>query len=311
MRRLLLLFLAITQIGAAPAPLDPRASPRAPVVAPGEEPLQVPLLAIVADPERYDGKLVTVTGFLNLEFEGDAIYPSRPDFDAMFLDNAVWVDGPKFEEPAARRALSGHYVYLTGRFDADGHGHLGLFAGKFHASTILVHLSRDQIHASMFPLHRDLPWPLLIIILLPSSILLAAVLALRSRLTSAKPGLPLTAATLALAGAVGVFSAFRLYDPAWEIIPLIQGGYPWMLRHLLVEMTVGVMALLASAVFAFRRNLLLCAVFAAVQLIVPAILEIRDFQILDVPFSPRSAVYNHQLTRWVRAAPTVPPRLGS
>lgn len=287
MRRILLLLLAITQIGAAPAPV--------------ETPVSVPLVAVLANPERFDGKLVTVEGFLNLEFEGDAIYQSRSDFDAMLLRNAVWVDGPKFEEPAARRILSGRHVNLTGRFNARMHGHMGMFAGGFAASKIQVQQTRDQIRTTMFPGYENLPWPLLILILLPTSILMAAAVAIRRRRSTAKPGPFLTGAVLLVAGTIGVFSVCRLWDFPLMAHSLVKVGFGWMAPRLFVEFVVGAVALVASGLFAFRRNLFLCAVFAATQLIVPAIIEARAFQILEVPFSIYSA--QEQNYRWRRSSP--------
>ena len=290
-RLLLLLLLAISQIGAA----------QAPAAAPDERPLAVPFVALIANPERFDGKLVAIQGFLNLEYEGDAIYQSRSDFDTMLLGNAIWVDGPKFEEPAARRTLSGRHVYLTGRFDADMHGHMGLFAGGLVASDIQVLLNREQIRASIVTPYARLPWPLLILILLPSSALLALALALRSRRTTAKPGLILTGSGLLIAGTIGLFSVCRLWDAPVLIPSLFRVGLAWMAPPLIVEFVVGVVALVASGLFAVRWNLLLCLVFAAAQLIVPAVIEARAFQVLQAPFSIYPA--RDENYRWRRSGP--------
>lgn len=295
MRRILLiLLLAITQISAEPAP----------AVAPDERAVRVPLVALLADPERFDGRFVTVDGFLNLEYEGDAIYQSRSDFDEMLFGNAIWVDGPKFEEPLARRALSGRYVSLTGRFNADMHGHMGMFAGGFAASGIHVLPTRDQLRATMVPIYRELPWPLLILILLPASLLLSTALAVRNRRTSDKPGAVLTATVLLLASAIGVFSICRLWELPVIIPALLRVGYGWAVPAPLVELIVGALALIASGFFAVRRNLFLCVVFSAIQLIVPAVTEARAFQILDVPFSIHSA--KDQNYSWRRTGPPPP-----
>lgn len=295
MRRIILILLiAMTQIGAAPAP----------VVAPREQPVAVPLVALLANPDRFDGELVTVEGFLNLEYEGDALYLSQSDFDAMLFRNAVWVDGPKFEEPRARRILSGRHVALTGRFDADMHGHFGMFAGGLAASEIRVLLSRDQIRATMIPVYGELPWPLLILILLPSSLLLSIALAVRGRRTSANPGPILTACVLLVAGAVGVFSICRLWELPVLIPNLIRVGYGWAVPALLAEFVVGSLALIASVLFAVRRKMFLCVVFSAIQLIIPSIIEARAFHLLDAPFSIHSA--KDENYRWRRTGPSPP-----
>lgn len=296
MRRIvLILLLAISQIGAA--------SP-APVIAPPEKVLRIPLVALLADPERFDGKLVTVDGFLNLKYEGDAIYQSRSDFDEMLTGNALWVDGPKFDEPRARRDLSGRNVSVTGRFDAEMHGHFGMYAGGLGATAIRVRLNRDQIRATMSPTYREGPWPLLILILLPSSVLLALALAVRRRQAASAPGAGLTASALLVASAIGIFSILRLWELPRLFPGLIDGGIPWAGPTVLAELVVGGLALSASMFFAARRNTFLCVVFATAQLIVPAINEVRAFHIFDVPLSIYSA--RDQDYRWRRTGPLPP-----
>jgi hypothetical protein len=295
MRRIfLILLLAITQMGAAPAP----------VVAPREDAVRIPLVALLANPERFDGKLVTIEGFLNLEYEGDAIYQSRSDFDEMLTGNAIWVDGPKFEEPSARRDLSGRHVSLTGRFDADMRGHFSAYAGGLAATGIHIQLSRDQIGATMTPPYREGPWPLIILILLVSSVLLALALAVRRRRTAASPGAILTATALLVASAIGVFSILRL----WELPVLIHGfiklGPAWAAPPLLAELVVGALALCASVFFAVRRNMFLCVVFSAAQLIAPAVNEARAFALFDVPLSIYPARDSNY--RWERKGPLPP-----
>ena len=296
MRRILLiLLLAVTQIGAAtPVPVEGTR----------ERPAPVPLVALLANPDRFDGKFVTVEGFLNLEYEGDAIYQSRSDFDEMLTGNAIWVDGPKYEEPRARDAVSGHYVSLTGRFDAQMHGHLGMYAGGLSATRIHVMLSRDQLQATFAPPQRVGPWPLLILILLPSSLLLAITLAIRRKRTVAEPGAILGAASLLIASAVAIFSILRLWELPMMIPAMLRAGYGWAVPAALAELTVGVAAVVASAFFAARRNMFLCVVFAAVQLIVPAINEARTFWTLGVPPSIYPA--RDRNDHWERKGPLPP-----
>ena len=295
MRRILLiLLLAVTQISATAAP----------AAASREEAVRVPLVALLANPERFDGKFVTVEGFLNLEYEGDAIYQSRSDFDEMLTGNALWIDGPKHEEPRARHAVSGHYVSLTGMFDAEMHGHFDMYAGGLAATRIQVLLSRRQIQATMAPPQRMGPWPLLILILLSSSLPLGITLAVRRRRTAAKPGGILMVTSLLVASAIGIFSVLRLWELPMIISGMLRVGYGWAVPAALAELIVGVVALAASVFFAGRRNMFLCVMFAAIQLIVPAINEARTFSILDAPLSIYSATDQRDV--WERKGP-VPP----
>ena len=97
----------------------------------GEMPQDVSIVQLLATPERFDGKLVRVIGFLCLAFEGDAVYLHREDFDHGLTQNALWVQVP--EKPDA--SLSLNYVLIEGTFDAGDHGHMGLFGGAIRKIT--------------------------------------------------------------------------------------------------------------------------------------------------------------------------------
>jgi len=47
---------------------------------PDNGPEDVSLIQLIANPQAYDGKTVRITGFLHLEFEGNAIYLHNEDF---------------------------------------------------------------------------------------------------------------------------------------------------------------------------------------------------------------------------------------
>lgn len=89
----------------------------------------VPLVRLVVIPEKYQGKKVWVIGFVNLEFEGNAIYPHKEDFEASLLGNGIWLDVPTRLNQQERGARSGHYCLIEGTFDAKSKGHMGLFSG--------------------------------------------------------------------------------------------------------------------------------------------------------------------------------------
>jgi len=96
-----------------------------------EMPQDVSIVQLLATPEKFDGKLVRVIGFLCLAFEGDAVYLHREDFDHSLTQNALWVDVPEKRD----ESLSRKYVLLEGTFDASDHGHMGLFGGAIHKIT--------------------------------------------------------------------------------------------------------------------------------------------------------------------------------
>ncbi len=91
----------------------------------------VSLVQLIATPERYHGKFVQVVGYMNLEFEGNAIYLHREDFDQRLTRNSFWVEFS--EEIRKQKNLENYnkqYVIIIGTFDMESKGHLGLFGGE-------------------------------------------------------------------------------------------------------------------------------------------------------------------------------------
>jgi hypothetical protein len=91
------------------------------------------VIQLIATPERFDGKRVRVIGFLKLEFEGNALYVHREDYDQAIAKNALWIDTTPQKTgstPAfASKDLSDQYVIVEGVFDAKNTGHMGSFSG--------------------------------------------------------------------------------------------------------------------------------------------------------------------------------------
>ncbi len=88
----------------------------------------VPLLRLIAAPEQFDGVLIRTIGFLWLEFEGDALYLHKEDYENAIIKQSVWLDFPSGPS-AEQRALRGNYVLVEGVFIADRSGHLGMHTG--------------------------------------------------------------------------------------------------------------------------------------------------------------------------------------
>ncbi len=88
----------------------------------------VPLLRLLANPEKYDGKYIQLIGYLHLQFEGNGLWLHKEDYDHGIYGNSIWVDvTPKMEK--ALKEINDKYVIMHGVFDAKWHGHAGLFEG--------------------------------------------------------------------------------------------------------------------------------------------------------------------------------------
>jgi hypothetical protein len=90
---------------------------------------RVSLVQLISNPAAWEGKPVGVVGFLNLEFEGTALYLHREDWKQGLTANAVWVDVPVTLAPCSKK-MNGRYAAIQGTFNASQRGHMGLFSGS-------------------------------------------------------------------------------------------------------------------------------------------------------------------------------------
>jgi len=52
----------------------------------------ISIITLIANPEKFEGDTVMVAGFLNLEFEGNALYIHQEDYEHRMYKNSIWVD---------------------------------------------------------------------------------------------------------------------------------------------------------------------------------------------------------------------------
>jgi hypothetical protein len=93
------------------------------------DPTDVSLINLIATPEKYQGKIVRVEGYLDIEFEGNAIYIHKEDYEHSLLKNAIWIDFSRDEMTKYTKAFNEKYVIIEGVFDMNNNGHMGLFSG--------------------------------------------------------------------------------------------------------------------------------------------------------------------------------------
>ena len=95
-----------------------------------QRPEDVSIIQLIANPEKYHGKLVQVSGVGNLEFEGDYISLRKDDRKYGASKNALWIsfdtDIISYEEA---QQYNGKYVIVRGIFDMYDPGHGSLFSG--------------------------------------------------------------------------------------------------------------------------------------------------------------------------------------
>jgi len=91
----------------------------------------VSLVALIATPERYEGKKVQVIGYVVLEFEGTAVYLHAEDAKHMLTSNGLWlVFGKTERNPVKNADQQPQYAIIDGIFRGGMKGHMGLWSGS-------------------------------------------------------------------------------------------------------------------------------------------------------------------------------------
>ncbi len=115
MRRLLLfgvLFFSLATISGAD-----RARQQRRAIVP--QPTGVSIINLIATPERYDGKMISVVGFLSIESEDARLYLGQEDYRRNNMGNGIFIDANK-EVTSDIETKDLHYVGLVGVFRQKG-----------------------------------------------------------------------------------------------------------------------------------------------------------------------------------------------
>lgn len=111
----------------------------------------LPLSAVMASPDKYSGHIVKVKGFLTLDFEGTALYPSRNDCLNNNFKNGIWLNIKLIMmRQNYKRCGVAWAVGTYQRPEQHGSGHFGGWTGElisitsfgqenreFHAPTVI------------------------------------------------------------------------------------------------------------------------------------------------------------------------------
>ena len=93
-----------------------------------EEVHRASIVQLLANPERFEGKLVEIQGFVRLEFEGDAIYLHKEDYEHGLYSNGMWLGASECKRMDGTTFDAG-YAMVVGRFTSQRRGHMGLWSG--------------------------------------------------------------------------------------------------------------------------------------------------------------------------------------
>lgn len=83
------------------------------------QPMRTNMIQLIATPEKFDGKMISVVGFLAIENEDTRLYLSKEDYRNYIPGNGVFVDANK-EISRNMEEVDLHYVSLVGVFKLKG-----------------------------------------------------------------------------------------------------------------------------------------------------------------------------------------------
>jgi hypothetical protein len=94
------------------------------------EPIDVGMVALLASPQKYDGKLIRTIGFMCIEFENDALYLHEEDYRYGENKNSFSLrlsesQRKQFKELSLNRVVIEAKVYANGLEATDWAGALG------------------------------------------------------------------------------------------------------------------------------------------------------------------------------------------
>lgn len=102
----------------------------------------VPFAAVMANLDDYDGKEVRLITYASLEFEGQAAYLTKGDYENMIFINGLWLSLP---EDIDESMLDKRGVYsIKGIIDLSNKGHFGLRIGSIDVLAIDEYLVFDK-----------------------------------------------------------------------------------------------------------------------------------------------------------------------
>jgi len=93
-------------------------------IAAPEPPTDVSIIQLIATPEKFDGALVSLIGFMQIGREQDLVYLGEQDFNHGLIENALWF---RLSEEIGKdsQKLNKNYVRIVGVFSARHEGPYG------------------------------------------------------------------------------------------------------------------------------------------------------------------------------------------
>ena len=88
----------------------------------------VTMQELIAEPQQFEGQRVRVVGFLRLQFERNALYMARDDYNNSVVEHGLWLDLKNSQLRSSSKLNNGH-VTVEGVFGPADKVHGDKWAG--------------------------------------------------------------------------------------------------------------------------------------------------------------------------------------
>jgi hypothetical protein len=110
------------------------------------------MVSVLANPEKYYDRRISVVGFAHFEFEGNALFLHREDFELRVMTNSIWLDRTGLD-PSLVNATDDHYAMVIGKY-VHRDGHMGCCIGTI---TQIETLERWPLEYETTPPSQETP----------------------------------------------------------------------------------------------------------------------------------------------------------
>jgi len=133
----------------------------APALAHGAEyPQEVSLVALLANPRAYDGKLIRAEGYFDgTHFESCRLFLSEGDFEYHVARNSIYVRWPGCQNRQAAASVQQRYVGVEGVFQADIGAGFGSYSAIQQVRKLEPLMSRAEFQKSISAPWWLVDWP--------------------------------------------------------------------------------------------------------------------------------------------------------
>ena len=125
------------------APVEKREITHRTIVGDKVKAIAIDFQTLLADPKKYDGKRIRLTGYYHGEFECSSFAATKKDISD--YKHALWLGGPSsFANYDKIRESNDMMINVEGTLNLNFHGHMGLWMGELTRLTELLPLNPEQ-----------------------------------------------------------------------------------------------------------------------------------------------------------------------